>query len=284
LRRALIISAGVLMNIILTVVLLSLGYLIGMPQAISPEIREKAVVRDEKIQVVEVLEGYAASGAKIEIGDVILSIDGNNFSNIEDIQKYIGNTSAGAPLKINIDRGGEILEKEVTTTVLSETGEPGIGIGMIESGTVYYPWYLAILNGIKMTYHLAIAIIIAFYELMKGFIMGKGVTMDVAGPVGIAAYTGKIAKMGFNYIIQFAALLSLNLAIINFIPFPALDGGRFFFIIIEKIFGRPVNHRLENALHNLGFSLLIILVIIVTFHDIFRFTGGPGEWWHKIIK
>jgi len=107
--------------------------------------------------------------------------------------------------------------------------------------------------------------------LLKNLVMGAGVSADVSGPVGIAVMTGQVASLGFVYLLQFAAMLSINLAIINFLPFPALDGGRVLFVIIEKLRGRPVPEKIENALHNAGFILLIMLVFIVTYRDVLKF-------------
>jgi regulator of sigma E protease len=116
---------------------------------------------------------------------------------------------------------------------------------------------------------------VALAVLIKGLIVGdSGVAGQVAGPVGIASLTGQVADMGFAYLMQFVALLSINLAIINFIPFPALDGGRVLFLIIEKIKGRPVKKETEALFHNIGFIILLLLILVVTFQDVIRFFPG----------
>lgn len=125
-------------------------------------------------------------------------------------------------------------------------------------------------------------IIAAFYELFKGLILGHGVSADVAGPVGIAVLTGQVARMGIIYIMQFTAMLSINLAIINFLPLPALDGGRVLFLILEKIKGRPVRRELEAAIHNIGFILLMILIAAITFRDILKFGDKFRMLWERI--
>jgi regulator of sigma E protease len=166
---------------------------------------------------------------------------------------------------------------------MSGTGKGGVGIALSETGIVRYPWYLAIWQGFKMTFILIWAIITAFYELIKGLIYGHGVSADLAGPVGIATITGEVARMGFVYLMQFTALLSINLAVINFFPFPALDGGRFLFLIIEKIKRAPVKRELENLIHNIGFALLMILVLVVTFRDVAKFSGAFSNIWNKLF-
>ena len=107
--------------------------------------------------------------------------------------------------------------------------------------------------------------------LFKSIFTGKGVPDEVGGPIGIAVVTGSVIKNGFLYIIQFIALLSLNLAIINIIPFPALDGGRLLFLIFEKIKGKHLNENFEIISNFVGFGLLMLLIIAVTFKDVFTF-------------
>ena len=105
--------------------------------------------------------------------------------------------------------------------------------------------------------------------------MTKGaVSADLSGPLGIAAMTGQVVNLGLVYLMRFVAVLSLNLAIINIIPFPALDGGKLLFLILEKIKGSPINQRIENLIHNLGFMVLIVLIIVITYRDVLRFGGS----------
>ena len=96
----------------------------------------------------------------------------------------------------------------------------------------------------------------------------------MAGPIGIAVLTGQVAKLGFVYVLNFAAIISINLGIINFIPFPALDGGRVLFLAIEKIRGKPMRENIEAVLNNAGFLILIGLVLVVTFMDVSRFSDS----------
>jgi regulator of sigma E protease len=93
---------------------------------------------------------------------------------------------------------------------------------------------------------------------------------DVSGPIGIANLTGQAARIGLNYLMQFTALISINLAVLNIIPFPALDGGRAVLIIVEKLKGSPVNKKAEQGINTVGFALLLMLMVYVTFKDIVR--------------
>ncbi len=279
-QRASIISAGVIMNIILAAILITVGFMMGLPQALD-NVSPRAQITDRKIQIVEVVSGSPAQGADLRIGDVIAGINGSQFTGYEDLQKFVDERT-GEELSYSIKRGQDEMEKNITPVVMKETGAGGVGVGIIETGIVKYPFFLAIWEGVKTTIFLTWAIIIAFYELIKGLLTGNGVSAEVAGPVGIAAMTGQVARMGFVYILQFTALLSINLAIINFLPFPALDGGRIVFLFIEKIKGSPVKREVEAIIHNTGFALLMLLILVVTFKDIAKF----GYWfkmvWEKI--
>jgi len=134
-----------------------------------------------------------------------------------------------------------------------------------------YPWYQGIFMGIIKTIELISIILIALGQIIKELVLTGKFTGEVLGPVGIAAVTGKFVNAGFLQTIYFTALLSINLAIINILPFPALDGGRLLFLVIEKIKGKSVNQKVEKITHGIGFALLIILMILITWRDIQNF-------------
>ena len=281
-QRVFMLSAGVVMNIVLAAVLISAGFMIGLPQALDGELSARAHVSDKKIQIVQVMENTPAESAGLLIGDTILSIDNNNFSKYQELQDYVA-SNVGNKLIYKIKRGQDITETSIIPALMPEINRGGIGIAITETGIVSYPWYLAIFEGIKTTFILTWAIIVAFYELIKGLIFGQGVTADLSGPVGIATLTGQVARMGLVYLLQFTALLSINLAVINFLPFPALDGGRILFLIIEKIKRSPVKAEVEGAIHNIGFALLMLLILIVTFRDIAKFGYVFQNFFEKIF-
>ena len=281
-QRAFMLSSGVVMNIVLAAVLISAGFMVGLPQALDGQSDPRAHVSDKKIQIVEVMKNTPAESAGLKIGDVILSVDDNNFSNYEELKNFVA-ANVGKELSYKIKRGRDLIEAGITPELMAETNRGGIGVGVTETGLVSYPWYLAVLEGVKTTLSLTWAIIAAFYELIKGLIFGSGVTADLSGPVGIAALTGQVAKMGFIYLLQFTALLSINLAVINFFPFPALDGGRILFLIIEKIKRSPVKREVEGAIHNIGFALLMVLILVVTLRDVSRFSDVFKNLFNKLF-
>lgn len=280
-QRSFILSAGVTMNIVLAAVLISLGFMIGMPQA-TDGLGASAEVSDRKILVTQVLPKSPAEAAGIEAGDEIVAINGLAFTNYEELQKFV-DQNRDKELRYKISREKKEIDLSITPRLIEETGKGGIGVGITEVGIVKYPWYVAIWEGVRMTALLTWAILAAFYELLKNIILGNGVGGNVAGPVGIASLTGQAARMGFVYVLQFAAMLSINLAIINFLPIPALDGGRILFLAIEKIKGRPIKQELEAVIHNIGFALLMLLILIVTFRDVAKFGDSFRMLWERIV-
>lgn len=254
----------------------------GLPQSLDNNLDARARVSDKKIQIIQVVKDSPAEIAGLKIGDTILSIDNKEFSGFSELQNYVG-AKIGQKLAYKIKRGQSVIDENIAPVFMEDMGKGGVGIAITETGIVRYPWYLAIIEGAKTTFILLWAIIAAFYELLKSLILGRGVSADLAGPVGIAALTGQVARLGFVYLMQFTALLSINLAVINFFPFPALDGGRILFLIIEKIKGAPVKKEVEGAIHNIGFALLMVLILLVTFKDVSRLGGVFKNIFNKLF-
>ena len=276
-QRSIMISAGVIMNVVLCAILLMFGFGIGMP-AVVDESDSRAIISDKSIQIISVLPETNAKLAGIEVGDIIKGIDDKKFDSIVDINDYL-DVNKGSQLRVSIDRKGEEMEKVIEVGKYTFNGEEfdGFGVSLIETAIVRYPWYLAIWKGMVATYVWLVTIVVAFATIIKNLVIGAPTGVEVAGPVGIAVLTGQAAKLGFVYILQFIALLSLNLAIINILPLPALDGGRLLFLAIEKVRGKPVKQEWENVIHNVGFLLLMGLVVLVTFGDIMKYGGGAWE-------
>lgn len=281
-QRAIMLLAGVTMNMFLAVVLISFGYLIGLPQVIDDNMKKNAIVQNQQIQIVEVMPDTPADQAGLKIGDIILGADQKDFTKSDEVQDY-SNINLGNEISYKIKRGQEEMAIAIVPTYIEEAKANGIGIGIVNTGLVRYPIHLAIWEGAKSTFELTKTILVAFGEMFKKLVTGKGMTAEVAGPVGIAVLTGQVARMGFVYILQFAALLSVNLAIINAFPFPALDGGRVLFLLIEKIKGSPIKREVEGTIHYIGFALLMLLVLVVTLKDVARFGDNLKLFWDKIF-
>jgi len=265
-RRVVVMGAGVAMNILLGAVLLGIGYSVGMPQAID-NIADVSNIPDRRLEIADVVAGKPAALAGFVAGDVIVSVDTITNPRVKEFQQYL-NTHRDTDVKITVRRGVENISAIVKPVELATVGRAGIGVSISEMGTIHYPWYQAIFYGFKDAFLYLGQIIVAFITLIKGLFSGLGAGDAVSGPVGIAVMTGKAAHMGFLYLLQFTAILSLNLAVFNFLPFPALDGGRLVFLVIEKIKGKPVGQKTEQLVHSLGYMFLLLLVLIVTVRDV----------------
>jgi len=278
-KRIIILSAGVFMNFVLAIILLTIGFKIGLPQAVE----EGDSARDLKIQIAQVSKDSPAESSGLAIGDQIVTLNGEEFIEIEDLQDKI-KLESGKEIDLKIKRGNEDLDVKVIPRNDPPEGEGALGVALAKTGIVSYPLFQSIWMGITTTFTIIVAILFAFYDIIHNLIIQKPILAEFAGPVGIAVLTGQVTRMGFVYILQFAAVLSINLGILNILPFPALDGGRILFLLIEKIRGKKVSQKIENTIHTVGFFLLILLLVVVTFKDIFKFKDMFLGIWDRIIN
>ena len=163
-----------------------------------------------------------------------------------------------------------IYNTKLTPAVASAGSQPSIGIAMDEIGTAKLPVFRAIWEGLKLDWNVTKSTVTGLFGLILTSIQGKGSFSSVTGPVGMVSIVGDAYKFGFVYLLSFAALISVNLAIINLVPFPALDGGRLLFLLIEKIKGSRINPKFANTANMVGFAILILLMILVTYHDVIK--------------
>ena len=148
--------------------------------------------------------------------------------------------------------------------------EPVIGISMDQIGKVKLSFFQALSEGMQMTISATKETALGLYTLIADALSGHGSLDSVTGPVGLVGIVGDAYVFGFSYLLSFTAIISINLAIINLIPFPALDGGRLFFLLIEKIKGSRMNQKFFNISNMVGFAILILLMAVVTYKDITR--------------
>jgi len=261
--RSLITVGGVTMNFILAALLLTVGFYIGTPQAVDGELG--AAVKNIQIQIVAVSHNSPAENVGLKLGDSI-----RNFDEVVGLQDFV-NKSKGKEITLDVRRGEENLEVKIIPRINPPEGEGALGIALAKTGIVSYPWHKSIWLGIKSAFVLIWAIAKGFAELIKNLIISGRVPQDISGPVGIAVLTGQAAQLGFIYLLNLVALISLNLVVLNILPFPALDGGRLLFLGIEKIKGSKVNPKIENAIHGAGLAILLFLVILITYRDILKF-------------
>jgi len=270
-QRAIILSMGVIMNLFIAAIFLSVVHGLGVPSFV--EAGQESAYQNIQVQIIEVAKDSPAEEAKLKIGDSVFALSFGRerieVKEVEDVQKFIA-MHVGEEINLEIKRGNQTFQKNITSRLSPPEGEGAIGIAMAKTGTISYPWYQAILKGFEATGKLLITFITLFYLLLKTLILKGTMIGEIAGPVGIATLTSQMVQLGWVYVLQFAAILSINLAIINFIPFPALDGGRLLFLLIEKIKGKPIRPKTEQIANTIGFAILILLMIVVTFRDIIK--------------
>ncbi len=265
--RLLILSAGVMMNLVIAAFMFAIGFAIGLPVSTSGEVDEHIIISDERISIVQLVSESPADGV-LKLGDELVSIDGREFESAAQVRVYLDTIPEGESTEFTVLRSDEQQVVEISPEYLEEIEESGFGIAFTQVGTGKYPWYLIPFKAIETTFNYTVLIVFAFVGLLINLVTGSGVDAAVAGPIGIAVVTGEMAQLGFVYLLQFAAVLSINLAILNILPFPALDGGRIMFLIVEAIRRKPNSPKIEAMIHNAGFLFLIILVIVVTYRDI----------------
>jgi len=273
-KRFLISIAGVLMNFVLAWLLLTVGYVAGMaPMTVSLE-NVAGKVSSPKIYVVEVQKDSPAAKAGLEPEDIILKGTDSDqtvtFDSEQSVSDFTG-ANKGREVTLTVSREGQILDKKL---IVSDNSDAPIGIGIYNQSVIRLPWYkapyYAALEVGGITKQMFVFLGSFFHQL---FARGE-ISKEVGGPVAIFNLTGAAARAGVTALIQFMALLSINLGLINILPFPALDGGRLLFIILEKIFGKKVvKEEVEGIIHTVGFALLILLILAVTYKDVMRMLG-----------
>lgn len=272
-QKFIILAAGVAMNWLLAACIFSFGFSVGVP-AETDGLPNSAIVSHRRIEIVEVLAKSAADEAGLKIGDVIVTINGQVPSDAEASRSIFSDqTDKGIPLTLEVMRDGERKVIDAKPAFLEALGKPGLGVALANIGTVRFPVHLAIVQGVTVTAQYTWLIVNGFFSLLMDLFGDRKLAAEVSGPVGIAVLTGSIADQGFWALMQFAALLSLNLAVINFLPIPALDGGRAVFVVVESLRRRRNNPRLEAMVHQVGFVALLILILLVTAQDLNRYGG-----------
>ncbi len=271
-KRIIILAAGVTMNWFLAFVLFASIFMIGAP-AMLEDLPEGAVVENRTINITHMLEGQPAEQAGLLAGDQILTIAGQEPTDYPNAVDLIG-AQGENEFDIKVKRDNEDLTLTLHPRYIEEIDKAGIGVAMADVGVVKFAWYQAIWQAGVATYTYTKVIILAFGGIIKDLVTLKGVSDDVSGPVGIAVLTGQFARQGIVPLLQFAAILSINLAVINFLPIPALDGGRVVFLLIEKVRRKALRPKLEAMIHQIAFLTLIILILLVTLRDLGKYGGA----------
>lgn len=269
--RSIVIIAGVLMNILFAMLFLAIGNWVGIRVGLIDQAQLDRAT-DVKVQIIQVATGSPAEKAGLRVLDEIIGLSKSGeiteIKTVEQVQDFI-NQNLGQEIKLLTRSGDRIREVSLVPRIKPPEGEGAIGISLSATGVVRYPWYTAISRGVMDSIFILQHTVIGYAKIIKNAITEGRPGAELSGPVGIAIITGQAARLGFTYLMQFTALISLNLAVLNIIPFPALDGGRLLFIGIEKLRrGKPVPQKLEAAINSVGFMLLILLMFFITAKDI----------------
>lgn len=270
-KKSSILSAGVLMNFLLAFVLFSIGFMIGLPQALDETVPMERI-RDKGITIIEVSSNKPAGLAGLQVSDKIIAVNDQPVDSSEEVSQIIQGDIV-TELNITVKRGEEIKVLPIPTASIIDDQPRLIGIGMVDTGVVSYGFFTSIWKGLETTVLMTGRFVQAFYNLIVNLITEGKLDASLSGPVGVAIIAGQVARLGFIYVLQFTAILSINLAIINILPFPALDGGRLLFVLAEKITGRKLNNKIEALIHNSGFLLLILVLVFITWRDVIHYGG-----------
>jgi regulator of sigma E protease len=263
-KRIKVLAAGVIMNFVLAWILVVAVFMLGAPADFA-----QSVDSGLPIKISAVSPASPAQWSGIAAGDEILKTQpgGEKFDSTGSIIAYV-DAHAGKNITLAIKRNNAILNFSLTPRVNPPAGQGAIGI-QFDNSPIVYPWYESVWFGFLATGVIIEQTFAGFGILLHGLFTGnKAVLSDVAGPIGIAVMTKQAISIGFTYVLLFAALISANLGIINILPIPALDGGRILFVLIEKIKGRPVDQKLEQTFHSVGMVVLLLLIVLISFHDV----------------
>ena len=270
--QIIVLSAGVTMNIIFGWLVLSAGYLVGQPTS-AESVTNPTTLSDIKLTIVDVLANSPADKIGLRAGDTIQSVknNANTLTNLtpDNLSQFIAQSSG--PIEITYETSHKQIETQSVTPVSGLAPDhQAIGITMDLIGTEYLSPIQALVQGAKDTRTLLYEIVVGLGQLVMGLAHPSSTLSQVTGPVGIVKVVGEARAIGFAYLLSLIAFISLNLAVINLVPIPALDGGRIFIIIIEAIWRKPLNQKALQKVISISFILILTLVAIITLHDIYN--------------
>jgi regulator of sigma E protease len=272
-KQICVLVSGVGMNIVFAWFLISISFVFGSLVPVGEGVNTYSkYIKDSQIVLTAVAKDSPAEKAGLMQGDKLVAVDSVTGSdlNVSKVRELI-EKSGVTKVKIIYDRAGETKEVLINPKINSTENRKVIGIFMENVGVVKLNPFLALWEGAKLTAVTFKDVAVGLFDFLSKSIRGQGDFSQVTGPVGIVGMVGDAANFGLAYFLGFVAFISLNLAVINLIPFPALDGGRVLFIIIEMIMRRPIKPAVANTVNAIGFFILIALMLIITYRDIMKF-------------
>jgi len=261
LEQIAVLVAGIVFNFIFAALLFIIAFTLGVPTPLDGYPAYKDRLKDPHIAITSVNAGSPAYKAGLKAGDTLV------VESVEVLQKKVDDSKTDGVI-IDFIRGGVASSTKIFAEQGIIDGKYAIGISMDNVATLKLPFHLAVVEGFRFTINSIIRTITETYGLVAGIFDGTSKSASIAGPVGIAGMVGDAAKLGISYLLMFTAIISINLGVINLVPFPALDGGRILFVTIEGIIRRPIKPVIANVVNTIGFGLLLILMAFVTYKDI----------------
>jgi regulator of sigma E protease len=271
--QAAVLVAGVAFNIIFAWILFSISLMAGFPSVVTEQ--NSSDISESFVVVTSVYEDSPAYNAGLQSGDQIVGIS-RDESILElgdittaSIQEFISSNTE--TIDLEIIRGQENINLEIAPEVGVIGGDkPAVGISMERIGQLQLGFFEAIWRGLTMTGTMIKEIAIGLYGLLSDVFTGKGSLDSVAGPVGIVGLVDSASNFGLTYLLGFTAFISINLAVLNILPIPALDGGRLVVVLIEGVTRRRIKPSIVNTVNATGLILLLLLMLIITINDIFK--------------
>lgn len=269
--QALVLVAGVAMNVIFAWFLFLVTYLIGMPTAV-----DESQASSEAVLYVSGSLPNSPLAEKILPGSEIVSVKAGNDELLNPKPSTFTNfvqEHAEETLSISYIHGadsGEVEVKPIKGLIAGQEERAAVGVSLAMVENVERSFFEAFTESFVTTGEGLKNITIGLWTLLAGAFTGEADLSQVAGPVGIVGMVGDAADFGLVALLTFTAIISLNLAIINLLPIPALDGGRLVFVAIEAVTNRPINPAWAGRLNLIGFTLLMLLMVVVTYNDIVR--------------
>ena len=268
--QALVLIAGVSMNIIFAWLLFSSAFMWGIEKAVD----EGEASADARLIVTDILPDGPASDATLPRGVFVTAVSRSGES-LESLtpsafSEFVSRDSV-TPVQIAYTKGDEFFIASIVPeagVIKDEPTRPAIGVALTLVDRVSYPFVSAVQKGFLHTIESTKLTAIGIITLIKDAFIGQADFSQVAGPVGIVGLVGEASAFGFSALLMFTAFISINLAVINLLPFPALDGGRLLFVGIEAITRRPMPVKATQVMNTVGFFLLIGLMLVVTWNDI----------------
>lgn len=269
--QALVLVAGVLFNALFAWLLFTIALMSGFPSPVTET--NTGNITDVQVVLTSVFEDSPASGAGLQVGDSIerLSAGGESveIETPNQIVQFV-DTHQDSEIRVEYTRGGEALESVITPEEGIVDGRRILGITMDSVGILQMSFWQAVPEGLVMTGTMLKEITLGLGWFVSQIAGGNASFDDVAGPVGIVGLVGDASHFGIFYLLGFTAFISLNLAILNLLPFPALDGGRLVFVIIEAISRKRIPASVANWVNGIGFALLLLLMIVITVNDVIK--------------